>query len=386
MLNKIEILIWNIIICLLFQEVLCIDRTDSILDGSLFLEAGGDSFKAIKLLDNIESQLECKFPNFFDWIMNQPFGVLCEYVKTECEKAVNLIPKKEENLNGESKWILNFDKEDMTSHLIYENKEVLCTNRTKAVTTDVLRNDDNGIANEITDDIVKSKSTPSDMTYSKEFRDKTEVLAPNITNSDAIEKHVLTKSLNHGSSISTFPDTNMVSNVDDNFISYKTFNSLKTNIKKAFLDSVDSSKAGHKRFFEIDPNAFEDKMLKNRKILGQKFYMFIQRGNRIYNIPDVINTDDNNQVETSTQDKTIEIDQDSVMNADEIRESKIRRTANDYNMLERDRSLDKNDSTVDIMVDLKERWSYNTGKCVDASPLLAVSRKSSLQYRENIHR
>ena len=94
-----------------------------------------------------------------------------------------------------------------------------------------------------------------------------------------------------------------------------------------------------KRVLALNHDQFKLKKVKYNEI--RTFYKFIQRGNRIYEI----------------SAKTI--------GKEEVLPGNDNISSQDNEMVKDGRQ---------IRIKLKERWRYNTGKCVDASPLVAIAR------------
>ena len=256
-------------------------------DESLFLEAGGDSFKAVKLLDNIESQLKCKLPSLLDLLMNQPFQILCEYINAE----TMTLNDKAGHIESEKEFIImNFTEKDMVSELSKIDKEVPSADHIKKDTdnTNIFQTKDNrfAIVNEVTDGSINS--LPPDRTHSVEFKGRNNISAPYVTNSDVFKNQFTADSLNYGNSFSNVYDTNEKRNVDDTFVSNEVLNYSNKDTQKLHklgshsVDSVTSLKTCKKRSLAVNPNYFHDIKLKNRKIQQQKFYKVIQRGNKIH--------------------------------------------------------------------------------------------------------
>ena len=357
--------------CVKFQIVLCIDCDDSVSDSSLFLEAGGDSFKAVKLLDNLELQLHCKLPKLLDLLMIKPFRTLCDYVKSEFKTIDNVTFERAKNVD-KVKLSNNISK----TALINRSKEELNAN-TLATVSNRTAGTDSEVSKASADIINCSLATDN---HSGEFILRNKAVTVDVVNSDIPRKKFKTDNFLHSKTSSNFYDVNKIDQMKGIFhvVSDSTNDLTKdmqkvAGCRKQSLDKITAFKASTKRSTKND-HEFENKKvkIKGNRIQQQKFCKFIQRGNKTYMIPEVESARDYSEVETWISNDTVSAHKDSEINTEGIGESESCGQENGYSFIDTDSQ--QCDSTDLLKVELKERWRYNTGKCVDASPLLAVSR------------
>ena len=263
---------------------------------------GGNSLKAIQLLDELELELNCKMPQLLDLILGKPFKIVKDYIET-----------------------------------ILLNKEVLTVaetgnhveERRKQNITSADEKDDLELTNLSDNYIDSSINSGNDMeTDLSEVRDDSNL---NYTESEDTKHlhfdNVTSRKLNtYFNKDIPIIDTHALSSNDEIVdFSNKHWNTVK-----------------QKRILAVNHDQYKIKKVKYNEI-RRIFYKFIQRGNRIYEI-----------------------------SAKTIGKEEVLSGNNNISQLDKINEIIKDGRQ--IRIELKERWRYNTGKCVDASPLVAIAR------------
>ena len=286
-------------IILLFQDILCLN-CDIIPDESLFIEMGGNSLKAIQLLDELELELNCKMPQLLDLILRKPFKIVKDYIETILLNK-EVITVKETGVHTEEP-----QKQNITSA---DEKGGLELTNLRDNYIDSFINSGNGLG-----------------TDSSEVRDDS-----NLCNTESEDtKHL------HFDNVTSRKDS---TDFDEN-IQIIDVHALSSNDEIVDFSNKNLNTVKKKRILALNHDQFKLKKVKCNKI-RRIFYKFIQRGNRIY------------EISAKTIGKEEELPGNN--NASQL----------DIEMIKDDRQ---------IRIKLKDRWRYNTGKCVDASPLVAIAR------------
>ena len=266
----------------------------------MFIESGGNSLKAIQLLDELELELNCEMPQLLDLILGKPFKIVKDYIET-------ILLSKEV-----------FTVADTGNHVEEQQKQNI-TSADEKVGLDSTSLRDNYV-----DSFIDSGNDME--TDLSEVRDDS-----NLSNTESEDtKHLLFDNVT-SRKISTDFDEN-IPIIDVNALSS---NDEFVDFSNKYLNTVKK-----KRVQALNYDQFKLKKVKYNEI-RRVFYKFIQRGNRIYEI----------SAKTIGKEEVL--------------------PGNDYisslgnEMIKGGRQ---------IRIKLKERWRYNTGKCVDASPLVAIAR------------
>ena len=341
-----------------FQNVLCIS-SDPISNDSLFVQLGGDSLKAIQLVDRIELELNYKFPKLLELLLSKPFKVISDYVEIVSQEETGTL-----DLTGIE--ILEPENVNVTLLRTTSNENVTEFNITNNVKTDVLevqiRYVNDTYDKMPTLDKVTSNNNNSDVVVKNNESKVTRVTMPDITNYTTLDDKVArinsipnaTTEINEVKVLNYFD--NKSKTVYDNLQS-SSLEDISNKDKSASTAVEDESvSASHKRSLVLSRENLETK---KRKLDKRKFYKFIQRGNRLYDL-----SEDQNTLER-------QLAQEFSMQSQDLHSNIVPKIPHD---LLGNRSICNNKRMGQLKVSMKERWRYNTGKCVDASPLLAITR------------
>ena len=261
---------------------------------------GGNSLKAIQLLDGLELELNCELPQLLDLILGKPFKIVTDYIETI------LLNKEVFTISETANRVEEHQKQNLTSADEIEGLELA------------------NLSNNYIDSFIYSGNDME--TDSIEVGDDSNL--SNLEIEDAQHLHfdnVASRKLNTG--------------FDEN-ISIIDVHALSSNDEIVDFSNKHWNTVKKKRVLALNYDQYRLKKVKYSKI-RRVFFKFIQRGNRIYEI-----------------------------SAKTIRKEEVLTGNNNVSQLDNEMVKDGRQ----LSIKLRERWRYNTGKCVDASPLVAISR------------
>ena len=266
----------------------------------MFIESGGNSIKAIQLLNELELELNCKLPQLLDLILGKPFKIVKDYIETV------MLNKEVFTVSETRNHVEEPQKQNITS--ANEKGGLELTNLSDNYIDSYINN-----GNDMKTDLSEVRD---DSYFSNTESENT--------------KHL------HFDNVTSRKDS---TDFDEN-IPIIDVHALSSNDEIVDFSNKHLNTVKKKRILASNHDQFKLKKVKYNEI-RRIFYKFIQRGNRIC------------EISAKTIGKEEELP--GYNNASQL----------DIEMIKDDRQ---------IRIKLKERWRYNTGKCVDASPLVAISR------------
>ena len=271
----------------------------------------------------------CKLPKLLDLILGKPFKTISDYVETivlersemiKMGKQVKTAAKQNTAMYGNKPIVEFMDRieNSLDTHaFIDQNKE-----------TDVYDLGQDSLQHDtsvLIDSLKKNKTEKEKPAFSDGFKEY------NMHNFKTVV-------------------------LQDNFYIKKEDPKLSVRAETVDKLSIDKQWTAVSKKRTLDDNfPFENE---NKKVKynenKSKFYKCIQRRNKIYELScsDAVDNKETLTVPIRSLDVAAEYN-----------------GMNSYNKRMKDDNFDGQ-----IKISLKERWKYNTGKCVDASPLLAISK------------
>lgn len=305
--------------------------------------------------------------------MRKPFRVVCDYLKSELQES------RKKKTEGTESSVTDFKK--------VSEENTLFIDKTGAETPNVNKNtieEGTKSNNEAElDGNMKPKSLADTYSGSHENLEKSgdeRTDYVNIDNSDS-NVTVSNKIIPDGFIQGKVKSSDFKVGKSRNFNLLVIGNDIGGNLMK--MESIKqyhkNSKKGNScignsmRSINLTDGGSESKKVKLNSVGSQQlFSKFIQRGNKLYNIQDCRNIKDFIETEGGTAN-----DMDCALkdiNSNSGKRLKKCDMGNKQIEMDNKSRSESCEYKGHLKVELKERWRYDTGKCVDASPLLAVSR------------
>ena len=292
-------------------------------------------------------------------LLSKPFKVISDYIETVSQEETGTL-----DLTGIE--ILEPENVNVTLLRTTSNENVTEFNRTNNANNDVLEGQSHYVYDTYNDmptlDKVMSNNNNSDVVVKNIESKVTRVTMPDVTYYKTLDDKEASVNFTPNASTET-SEVKVLNYFDDK--SKAIYDKLQSssledisNKDKSASKAVEDESVitSHKRSLVLSRENLETK---ERKLDKRKFYKFIQRGNRIYDLSEDQNTLERLQA------------QEFSMQSQDLHSNIVSKVPHD---LLGNRSLCNNKRMGQLKVSMKERWRYNTGKCVDASPLLAITR------------